>query len=105
MAWKFFDWFGGAKSEETPGEAVLYEGYSIQPIPRRDGGHWLTAGVIAKTNDAGETREHHFIRAETHGGRPDAEAFAIIKGKQIVDEFGDRMFEDKSAKSGGPQDS
>ena len=97
MAWKFSDWFGGGKHEETPGDAVLYQGYSIIPAPRHDGGHWLTAGVITKTNDAGETREHHFIRAETHGGKSAAEEFSIIKGKQIVDEFGDRMFEKKSA--------
>ena len=85
--------FGGAKGEETPGEAVLYEGYSIHPAPRQESGHWLTAGVITKAFDGGETKEHHFIRAETHGGKSEAEDFSIVKGKQIVDEFGDRMFE------------
>lgn len=100
MAWNFFDWFGGGKREEAPGEAVLYQGFSIRPTPRKDSGHWLTAGVIAKTFDDGETKEHYFIRAETHGGKSDAEAFSMIKGKQIVDEFGDRMFEERSA----PQD-
>ena len=93
MAWKIFDLFGGAKPEETPADAVLYEGYSIRPSPRQESGHWLTAGVIAKTFDDGETKEHHFIRAETHGGKSAAEDFSIIKAKQIVDEFGDRMFE------------
>ncbi len=37
-------------------------------------------------------KEYPFIRAETHGARDIAEDFAIVKGKQIVDEFGDRMF-------------
>ena len=50
-------------------------------------------GRRARADDAGATREHHFIRAETHGGKSDAEDFSIIKGKKIVDEFGDRMFE------------
>lgn len=93
MAWNLFGWFGGTKGEDAPSEAVLYQGYSIHPAPRHDGGHWLTAGVITKTLNDGETREHHFIRAETHGGKTNAEEFSIIKGKQIVDEFGDRMFE------------
>ena len=93
MAWNFFKLFSGDEPEDAPGEAVLYQGYSIRPHPRNESGHWLTAGVITKTDDAGETREHHFIRAETHGGKSDAEDFSIIKGKQIVDEFGDRMFE------------
>ena len=93
MAWNIFDLFSGAKAEEEPGEAVLYQGYSIRPSPRHESGHWLTAGIIAKTFDDGDTKEHHFIRAETHGGKSEAEAFAVIKGKQIVDEFGDRMFE------------
>lgn len=93
MAWKLSDLFGGAKGGETPGEAVLYEGYSIHPAPRQESGHWLTAGVITKAFDGGETKEHHFIRAETHGGKSEAEDFSIVKGKQIVDEFGDRMFE------------
>ena len=73
MAWKLSDLFGGAKGGETPGEAVLYEGYSIQPTPRHESGHWLTAGVITKAFDGGETKEHQFIRAETHGGKSDAE--------------------------------
>lgn len=94
MAWNFFGLFGGGETEDAQAEAVSYEGFSISPTPRNDGGHWLTAGVITKTTDSGEIREHHFIRAETHGDKSAAEAFSIIKGKQIVDEFGDRMFEE-----------
>ena len=48
---------------------------------------------MTKSFEDGEIKEHHFIRAETHGNKADAEAFSVIKGKQIVDEFGDRMFE------------
>jgi hypothetical protein len=93
MLGKFFDWLGGGKREEEPGEEVLYKDYGIRPTARRDGGHWLTAGVITKTFEDGVSKEHHFIRAETHGAKSDAEEFSIIKGKKIIDEFGDRMFE------------
>ena len=97
MGWKLgdlFRGFAGGEAEESAAEAVEYEGYSIRPAPRRDGTHWLTAGVISKTFEDG-VKEHHFIRAETHGSRDEAEAFAVLKGKQIVDDFADRMFKDR----------
>ncbi|MFP6728750.1 MAG: HlyU family transcriptional regulator [Alphaproteobacteria bacterium] len=93
MAWNFFGLFGGDNGDGAQAEAVPYEGFSISPAPRNNSGSWLTAGVISKTFEDGEIKEHHFIRAETHGDQAAAEAFSIIKGKQIVDEFGDRMFE------------
>lgn len=93
MAWNLFGLFGDDKGEDSPGEAVPYQGFSIVPAPRQQSGNWLTAGIISKTDDNGEIREHRFIRAETHGDKSAAEAFSIIKGKQIVDEFGDRMFD------------
>ncbi len=74
-------------------EAVDYEGYKIRPASRRQGSQWLTAGVITKQFADG-VKEHHFIRAETHGAKDDADAFAILKAKQIIDEFGDRMFKE-----------
>ena len=92
MLGKFFDWLGGGKREEEPGQEVLYKDYSIRPTARRDGGHWLTAGVITKTFEAGVSKEHHFISAETHDAKSAAAEVPTIKGKKIVDEFGDRMF-------------
>ncbi len=38
--------------------------------------------------------QHYFVRVETHGGREEAASFAILKGRQIVDDLGDRMFKD-----------
>lgn len=72
-------------------EGVEYEGYRIHPAPRHEGGHWLTAGVIRK-EIAGETKEHAFIRADTHATRDEAAAMAVEKAKRIIDERGDRMF-------------
>jgi hypothetical protein len=37
-------------------------------------------------------KEHRFVRAETHASKDDAATFAIAKGKQIIDEQGDRIF-------------
>jgi len=47
--------------------------------------------VIEKDAPEG-TKEHRFIRAETHESKEDAVAFAIHKAKQIIDERGERVF-------------
>ena len=50
------------------------------------------------------TKEHRFIRADKHSSADDASTFAISKGKQIIDEQGDRIFagEMRSAREGDP---
>ncbi len=45
----------------------------------------MTASVISKPFDDG-VKEHHFIRADLHASKDDAEACAMMKGKRIVDE-------------------
>jgi len=86
--------FGGRSGggDGAPGEAVEYEGYRIRPAPFRAEGQFQTAGTIEKDFPEG-AKEHHFIRAEKHASKEDAEAFAVTKGKQIIDERGDRIFD------------
>jgi hypothetical protein len=81
----------GNAPAEAVGAAVEYNGYSITPTPQKQGGQWLTVGVVSKQFPEGE-KQHRFIRAETHPSREDAESFAIVKGKQIINEQGDRLF-------------
>lgn len=81
-------------SDQESERAVTYKGYAIRPTPRRQGSQWLTAGVITKEFADG-VKEHHFIRAETHGTKDAADAFSILKAKQIIDEMGDRLLEDR----------
>lgn len=40
----------------------------------------------------GEAKEHKFIRADRHASMEDAVTFSLAKGRQIVDEQGDRLF-------------
>lgn len=94
---KFMRWLtggaaGGAKDGE-PGEAVVYNGYTIRPAARTHDGQWLTSGLISKEID-GVLKEHHFIRAETHPSKEAADAFSVGKAKRIIDELGDRVFQD-----------
>jgi len=92
----FFSRLFGGKSggSDAPGEAVEYNGYRIRPAPFRAEGQFQTAGTVEKDFPEG-TKEHRFIRAEKHATKEDAEAFAVTKGKQIIDERGDHIFDEK----------
>ena len=82
---------GEAEGGKPIGEAVEHKNCSIQPIAMHKGGQFLTAGIISKDFPDG-AREHRFVRADTHSSADQAHDFAIIKGRQIIDEQGDRLF-------------
>ena len=86
----------GRKSEAESGEAkptktIEYEGYTIYAMPYRAEGQYQTAGLIEK-EIAGERKEHKFVRAERHASIDEATEFSLVKGRQIVDQVGERMF-------------
>jgi len=84
---------GGDGSGGKPlGEAVEHKGCMIQPTTMHKGGQFLTAGIITKEFPGGQ-REHRFVRADTHSSADQARDFAVIKGRQIIDEQGDRLFD------------
>ena len=87
---------GGEDAGRAPvGPAIEYNGYTIQPAPRRERSQWLTAGVISKEFPEG-SKSQHFVRAETHAGVEQASEFAVIKAKQIIDERADQLFTDRA---------
>ncbi|MCG7393471.1 HlyU family transcriptional regulator [Microvirga sp. ACRRW] len=79
-------------SGKTAAEAIEYKGFRIRPNPYPSKGQYQTAGTIEKDFETG-VKEHHFVRAETHASKDDAAAFAIVKGRQIIDEQGERIFD------------
>jgi hypothetical protein len=83
---------GGVAAEEPRREAVEYKGYRIRPAPYPAAGGYQTCGVIEKDAPDGAVKEHRYVRAETHPSADDAAAFAIAKGRQIIDQQGDRVF-------------
>ena len=83
---------GGTPAEEPRLDAVEYKGYRIRPAPYAATGGYQTCGIIEKEASEGPAKEHRFVRAETHPSRDEAAAFAIAKGKQIIDQQGERMF-------------
>jgi hypothetical protein len=86
--------FGSRASAPAPAAAVEYKGYRIRPAPFAEGGEFQTAGMIEKDFPEG-TKRHHFIRAEKHPSEAQAAEFALTKARQIVDQVGDRMFDDR----------
>lgn len=88
---KLFGGGGDSGASSASGEATEYQGYTIRPVPKKQGGQFLTAGVITKTFPDG-VKEHNFVRADTHSSFDSACEHALFKGKQIVDEQGERMF-------------
>ena len=83
-----------ATSRESE-RALDYQGYTIRPTPKREGAQWFTEGVITK-EFAGGVKERRFIRADMHSSKENAAAFAISKAKQIIDEQGDRLFDEEN---------
>ncbi len=87
--------FGGGKTEEaTPveGRSVEHKGFTIRATPFKEAGQFQTCGVIAKQTEEG-VKEHRFIRADRFAGMDEASDVALAKGRQIVDEQGDRLFD------------
>ena len=101
MASFFSKLFGSGKSDSEGGAAkrgdpVTYEGFVIQAAPERAGDQWRLAGVIIKqgAGEGGGDLERTFLRADSFSSQDEAENFAIRKGKQIIDEQGERLFAD-----------
>ena len=78
---------------EPGGPATEYKGFDIRSDSQREGSQWRMGGIITKSFD-GVVKEHRFIRADTFGAKDDADSFAIVKARQIIDEQGDNLFQD-----------
>ena len=91
--WKSLFGSGRKRSAETASTAkqAEHKGFTIEARPYQEGGQYQTAGVISKDVD-GVRKEHRFIRADRFTTLDDAVEFCLSKGRQIVDEQGDRLF-------------
>lgn len=80
-----------AEAEPAPAASVEHKGFTITAAPFRNEGQFQTAGTVSKVID-GTLREHRFIRADRHATHEDAVQFSLVKGRQIIDEQGERIF-------------
>ncbi len=76
---------------KTTAEAE-HKGFKIEAQPFADGGQYQVAGIVSKTI-GGELKTHRFVRADRCASVEDATQIALSKGKQIVDQNGDRIFD------------
>ena len=76
---------GGALGQEE------YKGFLIKAIEMRVGSEYQLAGTIEK-EVGGETLTHQYIRADRISSKDELVSMALAKGRQIVDEQGDRVF-------------
>jgi hypothetical protein len=88
--WKSLFGSGRKRSAETASKAE-HKGFTIEARPYQEGGQYQTAGLISKDVD-GVRKEHRFVRADRFTTLDDAVEFCLSKGRQIVDEQGDRLF-------------
>ena len=79
--------FGSSKAEEKSGKILEHNGYHITAKPFKATGGWQLAGEITKGG-----KLHKFVRADQFTSKDEAEEFAIVKGKLIVDQLGESMF-------------
>jgi len=85
--------FGGKGGGEKVDDPVEYRGHRIRPAPVVNGGQYQVAGFIEK-EIGGVTKSYRFIRVDRHASRDDAVTLIVMKGQQIIDEQGDRIYDD-----------
>ena len=81
----------GEGKSAGPHSSVEHEGYLIEARPYPEGGQYQVAGTVSKTI-GGERKEHYFVRADRCVSIDDAAEMAIRKGKQLIEQVGERMF-------------
>jgi hypothetical protein len=88
--------FGGGSSDAEPaGDKVLgeegHKGFLIKAIEMKAGSELQLAGTIEKEIE-GELKTYRFVRADRMTSRDDLVTLALSKGKQIIDEQGEQIF-------------
>ena len=89
--------FGGREkpaAESTPAVArdMEHNGFVVQATPYKEAGQYQTSGTVSKLVD-GVRKEHKFIRADRFASLDEAVDCALSKGRQMVDEQGERLFQ------------
>ncbi len=91
--WKKLFGSGGDEAAGEPkaaGEAE-HKGFLIRATPFKQGGEYQTCGIVSKEID-GVVKEHKFVRADRFAALEDVVSITLNKGRQIIDEQGERLF-------------
>lgn len=84
---------GGSEDAQAPAaeKTLEHDGYVIRATPFKEGGRYQLCGVITKTI-GGVEHKHDFIRADTFVLIEDAIEMTFFKGRQLIDQQGERIF-------------
>lgn len=82
---------GGSPEGAPTAKAIEHDGFTIKATPYKDGGQYQLCGIIEK-DVGGELKTHRYIRAEKFAALDDAVEMTLAKGRQIVDQNGERVF-------------
>lgn len=88
---KLFGGGGGAPAAPRSVKSAEHKGFTIEARPYKEGGQFQLAGVISKEID-GVRKEHSFVRADRFTSLDEAADIALVKGRQIIDEQGEKVF-------------
>ncbi|HVX79985.1 MAG TPA: HlyU family transcriptional regulator [Devosiaceae bacterium] len=86
--------FGGGGTGEGPAKAAAeedYKGFTIKATPMAVGSEHQLSGTIEK-EIGGELKTYTFVRADRLASRDEAASRALAKGRQLVDEQGEKLF-------------
>jgi len=92
--WKNLFGAGGGSDSEVGtgvGPEEEYKGFTIRASLLPAGSEYQLSGTIEKEIE-GEIRRHDFVRADRFSSKSDAQSATLRKGQQIIDEQGDRVF-------------
>ena len=82
--------FGGGKPGAT-GKRAEHKGFTIEAAVYPEGGQFQLAGVISKEIN-GAVKQYRYVRADRFASASEAADRALDKGRQIIDEQGDKVF-------------
>ncbi|MBN9044812.1 MAG: hypothetical protein J0H18_03995 [Rhizobiales bacterium] len=82
----------GAASEPKEAGRLEHKEFLIVATPYSEAGQYQVCGVISRTVD-GVLKEHRFVRADRCPAIEDAAKIALAKGRQIIDEQGEHIFD------------
>jgi hypothetical protein len=88
---KLFGGASGGGGSPKPAAEEEYKGFTIRGTPTAVGSEHQLAGVIEK-QVGGELKSYTFVRADRLGSREEAAQRAIDKGRQLIDEQGEKLF-------------
>lgn len=86
---------GGSDKASGPAARETYEGLEILAWPKAEGQVWRVAGRIQRVGDD-EGTVYDYVRADTVGQHDEAVRMSLVKGRQLIDEQGERLLEKHS---------